>query len=480
MEFKVDTLADAVKAMMPDWELVDALWGGTRAMREHARRYLPQRPLEEDDDYRDRLAAATLFPAFSETVESMTGRVFSEPLQQGEDIPSWITDEVLEDIDLKGNKIDVFAQRWFQLALRKGHALALIDSPRTDKKVRTMADQKAAKLRPYFVLIDPDRVLGWIEDDNGILQQIRIRFWRREKNEFHSEVVEQIRVFEPGRVRIYERPGNNAKEEFVQVDEYGMEIDAIPIVNLSLKETGTLTSEPPLRELAFLNAKHWRMQSGNDTLIETASVPILAISGVSDGEEVVIGAKHALKLPVGAEAKYVEHTGKAIEAGRQALQDLKDEMRQAHAKLLQPRSGQAKTATEAGEDASRENSLLGRMVQALDDALEHALVMCAKWRREEKGGTISAQPNLDYDPSPHESMETVLKMYVQGIIDRQTAFEEAKRRGFVSDEAEWEDVLARIETERETIEDEAEGPAGPTPTRAGTKGTPTRNEGGAE
>ncbi|MGR5262341.1 hypothetical protein ACPV5Q_20865, partial [Vibrio astriarenae] len=63
--------------MAEDWPLIDALMGGTSAMRKAGKLYLPQWPNELDDAYKNRVATATLFPAFSRTVEVLTGKPFA-------------------------------------------------------------------------------------------------------------------------------------------------------------------------------------------------------------------------------------------------------------------------------------------------------------------------------------------------------------------------------------------------------------------
>jgi hypothetical protein len=216
-----------------------------------------------------------------------------------------------------------------------------------------------------------------------------------------------------------------------------------------------MTGRPPLLELAHLNAKHWRMQSDNDMLVETASVPILCTIGVdmpapsqdNNGEEgggITIGAKHGVNLPMGGDMKYVEHTGAAIGAGREALDALKDEMRQAGAKLLVQAEG-VKTATQAGEEAAEENSPLGGMVRQLDDTLVDLADLTAEQRNEPKGGGAKAQPNLDPDAAPIESMTFLLSMRNSRVLSDETLFNEAKRRGMLEDELEWGDEKDRID-----------------------------------
>lgn len=443
MDSQVNIPSPLTAAMQPGWQLVDDLAGGTTAMRAAGTRYLPKRPLEEQSDYDARLASATLLPAFSETVARMTGRIFAEPLVVGENVPGWIMDEVLPDVDRQGRNLHVFAREWFSEALSYGLSHCLVESPRADG-IRTRADQRAAKVRPYAIRIHPRRILGWREHD-GELVQLRVRFQRVEDDgEFGSKTVEQVRVYESGRVRTYEKVERGTERNaWLQVDEVQTGLARIPLITLYTQRTGMLTATPPLLELAHLNAKHWRMQSSNDTLIDTASVPILALSGINEGDDVIIGAKHAIRLPTGATAKYVEHTGAAIGAGRQSLVDLVEDMRRAGAKLLQPADA-SKTATEAREDAAADNSALGGMATQLQDTLIDLLDLIAEYRGEATGGTVEVRPNLDPDPTPANTLTTLIGLRNAGALSDETLFGEAQRRGLVASDVAWADEAERI------------------------------------
>jgi len=437
---KVDEADIAASKAAEDWSLIDALRGGTPGMRAAGEKYLPRRKLEEQGDYQRRLAMTTLFPAFTETVATMTGRVFAEPLVVGESVSAWIRDEVVTDVDLQGRNLHVFAKDWFDEALSYGLSHVLVESPRADG-VRTREDQVKRKVRPYLIQIHPRQILGWKIDAGGQLAQVRIAWSRIEDDgEFGQRQVSQVRVYEPGRVRTFEKQG----EVWVVAEDVATGVNGIPLATLYTKRTGLLQAEPPLRELAYLNAKHWAMQSSNDALVDTASVPILAMFGVNDSDEIVIGAKHAVRLPAGADMKFVEHTGAAIGAGRESLDALKEEMRQAGAKLLAPQAGQAKTASQANEEAARENSTLGAMAMALEDTLALVLDVIAAYRGEASGGTVKLQPNLDAEMAPAESMNTLLGMAREGALSYATVFSESKRRGLVADDVEWDDEQERI------------------------------------
>lgn len=433
-----------------DWNLVDHLRGGTRAMREAGETYLPKRPMEEASDWEARRKFATLFPTFQNTSRANTGRVFANPIMVNDDVPQWIVDDVLSDIDLHGRDFHVWARDWFNEGFDYGVSHVLVESPEVSPDIKTKQQQTDAKIRPYAIRIHPRNVIGWRFKD-GQLVQLRVRFWRQdESSEFDVQHIEQIRVYDLVGVRVFEKVGDVWTQIGVPVVTNWKKI---PLVSFYTNRTGPLQAVPPMRELAYLNAKHFRIQSSLDTLVETASVPILYVAGVNDDTVLVIGAKSAVKLPLGGEIAYCEHSGAAIGAGKASLDGLVEEMRQIGAKLLAPPAGSksggsstpsAKTATQVSEEAARDNSILGAMAIDFQGACKELLDMIASFRGEEKGGTVKVQANLDPDLDPNTTMATVTSMEAASIVSKQTVYERAQDMGVIPDDVTWEDEQQRI------------------------------------
>ena len=443
---KVNETDPRVNAMAEDWALIDALLGGTRAMRAAGERYLPRWSLEDPSDYAGRLKLATLFPALEQTLKEMTGRMFADQIELGDDVPAWISDEVWPDIDRQGVNGHTWARGWFYEGLGYGMAHALVESPPA-AQVRTLADQKAAKARPYVIMLKPDRILGWQTGDDGQLSQVRITWSRTDPGDFGPIVTPQIRVYSVGKVDVYEeRETTQGKKDWVLVDEMTYGLPIIPLVTFYAKRAGILESVPPLRELAYLNAKHWAHQCSTDSLLQTAQVPILATFGLTDESRLLIGSKNAVNLPQGGDMRFIEHSGVAIGSGRESIKDLEGQMKAVGAKLLEPGAG-TKTATQASEEASSGNSPLGAMVEDLQDALNQLLYVIGLYRGEPTGGSVEVKADLDPDGSPIESMGVIGKMVASGGLSKATQFAEAQRRGIVSPELGWEDEQARVQTE---------------------------------
>ena len=443
----------AVDAMRADWAVVAPLMGGTKAMRAAGKALLPQYPGEDDDVYRQRLAQSTLLPAYSETASNMTDRVFAEPLQIGDDVPEDIAGWSL-DIDRAGNNLNSWAVEWFRNGLSHGLCHALVEYPRAEG-VRTRADEIAAGLRPYAVMIKPEQVLGWRSEGGRLTQMRYLETVTEDDGEFGVVAVDQVRVLEPGTWKDYRK---DDKGKWFVHDEGVTSLTEIPWVTFYTGRTGFMTARPPLIELAYLNVKHWQSQSDQDNILHVIRVPILVRIGMeqrydSNGQptaaEFKVGAGTLTDLPKEGDMKFVEHTGKAVEAGRTALQDLLDEMRMAGAKLLQRDKQQTKTATQAEEEAAQELSPLARMAGQFADALAQLLQFMADYRGLPDGGMIELRGNFDQDWAPEVSVPQLLQMANSGKLSDETLFAEMQRRGIISDEYDWQ-------AEREKID--AQGP----------------------
>jgi hypothetical protein len=444
----VSTKTSSVEAMEPDWNLADALLGGTRAMRAAGTTYLPKWPNEEQEAYACRLATAVLFPAYKRTVETLTGKPFSEPLTIGEDVPPKIA-EWLNDIDLRGRNLEAFAADLMEMALGRGICGIMVDYPRKSEDIKTVADERAAGLRPYFIQIRHNQVVGWRDEYVGgmwMLTQLRlIECVDVPDGAYGLKKVEQIRVLTPGAWEIFRQ---NEKKEWVSFDKDKTSLKIIPYVPVYGRRTGFMTGEPPLIEVANLNVAHWQCASDQQTILHVARVPILAVIGV-DGDDkwqLTVGASSAVKLPIDGDMKWVEHTGKAIEAGANELEALEERMRQAGAELLVLRPGKI-TATQTATENAVGMCALHRIAQNLEDALDQALQIMAMWVGEKSGGHVELFKDFGAASLAEASTQILLDSTGAGKLSDETYFAELKRRGIVSPDIDWQDEKERIDAQ---------------------------------
>jgi hypothetical protein len=192
--------------MVEAWDINDALMGGTLEMRRQGTTYLPS-GLTRIPSYKERIATATLLPAYEEAIKQNIGRVFAEPAVLSEDTP-----ETIQELapDMEGNRIDVWAQQFFSIGFQYGLAHALVDFPKVDPEtVKTKADEKAAGSRPYATMLNPRQVIGWkskVVKGKVVLTDLRIKeVIVVDGADYGQTKVEQIRHIMPRKVEIYRR-----------------------------------------------------------------------------------------------------------------------------------------------------------------------------------------------------------------------------------------------------------------------------------
>ena len=447
MTLNVKDPSPEVAAMGVDWAVCEALIGGTRAMREAGETLLPRWPAEEPAAWEARRKTATLFPAYRRTVSVMSGKPFAKALTYGEDVPPRIR-EMCDDIDRQGRNLHAFAADAFFRTLAFGIAGIHVDYPRLTG-VRTLADERAAGARPYFRLIRHNQILGWKTDEvGGALRLVQMRLAEThdiaDGGRWGAKTVRRVRVLEPGRYELWQEPEKDG-EDYVLIDEGTTSpMQAIPFVPLYGFREAFMCGKAPLMDLAHLNVKHWQSQSDQDNILHVARVPILAATGIDDEKwKLTVGAQAAVKLPSGSTLAYVEHSGAAINAGRQSLQDLEQQMIQTGAELLVKKPGD-RSATEAANDADGNKSDLQRIAETFEDALDAALQYMADWIGEPTGGSVSLYKDFGAMSLGQASGQLVIAMQQGGLISKATAIREMQRRGELDAGLEPDEELAML------------------------------------
>jgi len=446
----LDTVAkqtDAMAAMVQAGAKGRALMSGTAGMRKEGTRYLPKFKAEAEDDYQSRLHSSWLFNALRKTIKDMTGRVFDSPIEI-QDAPQQIIN-MAEDIDMQGRDLSVFAAEVFKDAFVPGVSYIMVEAPRRNADT-TRAEAAAQGLRPYLVHLRVEDVLGFQAGLFGnvlALSQLRIMESVTEpdpKDEFSQIEVEQVRVLDrlPDgvQVRLYRE---DSKKHWALVDEYTTEAPEITVIPFYAQRTGFFTGEPVLEDLTDVNIAHWQSQSDQRNILHFARVPILFASGRGDDEPLTISAGTAVtSRDPAATLQWVEHSGKAIDAGRQDLKDLEFQMQTLGLQLLVAR---AQSATGAALDAIKETSTLAMMADSLKDALEQAL----QWMAFYAGlGEVSITVNVNKEfgvtmMTPQEVL-AMQKDVAMGYLTLETYFEERKRRGVLRPDLDTAAELDRL------------------------------------
>lgn len=455
MAIAVNEQSDIIKELAQEWAVLEPLMAGTAAMRAGAQKFLPRWPNEELDSYQSRLATATLFPAYRRTVSVMAGKPFAKAVTlQDNNAPQIF--QWAEDIDQQGVSLHAFCAEMFAEALAFGLCGILVDYPDTTvrdaqgrivgRPQRTVAQAEAMGLRPYWVRYKHNQILGWRASLRGgkmQFDQLRLLESVEEPDgDFGSKWIPQVRVLYPGGWQLWRATEKNGWSLY---QEGTTTLSYVPFVPIYGKREAFMVGRPPLLDLAYLNIKHWQSQSDQDTILHVARVPILAMIGAEDETSLTVGAQSAVKLPIGADLKFVEHSGAAIAAGKESLAALEEQMIQTGAELLVKKPGD-RSATEAANDAEANKSDLQRMVEDFEDSIDLALQYTADYGRVQ-AGNISLFKDFGAGTLSDASAQLILAMQASGLISKKRAITEMKRRGMLDAEVDAEVELALAESE---------------------------------
>lgn len=453
------TTSAAYDYMNPKWRQMNALLGGTAAMRAAGQVYLPQHPHESDSNYRDRLNTTTLLNMTELTLESLVGKPFSDPVKISGNIPELEGENFEDDVDLQSNNLGVFCRSWFREGIAKSFAHIYIDMPRIENTInRTLADDLAEKNRPYWTLISPENVIFMSFAKVGnVMRPVHIRVWETEvvQDGFTERTVNRIRVLEPGWWFLYEQfiDPKTRKVVWNVIDGGETSLDYIPWVTFYAHQDGPMTGKPPLEDLAFLNIRHWQSTSDQTNILTVARFPMLAVSGAHDtpnNDVMVIGPRQLLATRAeNGKFYYVEHTGKAIEAGAHDLEKLEQDMAAYGAEFLRKRPG-GTTATARALDSAEATSPLQDMTIRFIDCVEQALVITADWLGK-KVPEIDVQITTDFGPEEVQDadMRVLAEARRNRDLSREQFTNELKRRGALADEFDNNENVKELQTEPE-------------------------------
>jgi hypothetical protein len=458
--------------------------GGTKAMRAMGNVYLPKEEAEESDAFNSRLARSFLLNAFRRTVQKLAGEVFSKaidiPEKLPEDIRGW-----LKDVDLSENDITEFSKQMFQDGIIDGIVHVLIDLPEIETKLDdngkvvfldvaegetegvwrmlTLETMKAKGWRPYWIQITAKNLIGWRwEKINGekVLSQIRVAEITEEADgKYGVKEVERIRVInkDTWEVWIFKENEKHQKEWILETQGTHNR-GYIPLVSWIIGESmSEMTATPPLSDLADLNLAHWQSASDQRNILHYARMITYfgKLLGIEPGaknqnQKAIMGANVLIHATdESADLKVVEHSGKAIEAGRNDLKDLEVQMSKYGLGLIMGTKSGTQTATEKAIDTAESDSTLKSWAISYQFFMNRCIAMSAKMAGIEDE-LEQVKVNTDFK-SFLRSMEitALCEAFVDGLLPRELVIEELQRRGVIKEDIDFVDIMKMLNAEAE-------------------------------
>jgi len=428
----------AVLDMTKAWEIMKAVTNGTEYLRDNSEAFLPLEPREDYDAYLSRVNRSVFSPYTQRLVRAATGLILRKPITVIGD-PYW-TDVFVKDVDGCGSDLDEYARRLLICALTYGHSNTLVDFP-APTGARSLAEERDQNRRPYWIEVDPANIYGWRLDrevNYGKLIQVRIAEQAVvPEGDFGEKVFDQIRVIEPGNYRIYRKkettkdmytqdesfagnfdsPANEKDYELVESGEFSL--GEIPLVTVYAGKTDTMTSKPPLLDIAYLNLAHFQRQADLIHSLHVASQPLLVMEGWDDQtKDMAISVNYAMATQPGNKVYYVEPAASAFEAQAAEIQELQLQMATLGISTLSQQKFVAESADARRLDRVDTNSMLSMVSLDLEQKVQKAFNLSADYLGLEPP-EVKISRDFDIDRLIGQDITALTSLFDQQVIDRE-------------------------------------------------------------
>lgn len=455
-----------IASMVPYWNKVNAIVEGQDAIKAATTDFLPMFPDETKKDYEYRLSLAKFTNIYRDTLEGLSCKPFEEEitLLGGEKVPAEMT-EFVKDVDGSGNNISVFSALTFFNGINSAIDWILVDYPKVSPTIRTMADQKAANIKPFWSHILAKNVLEVKTKIVGV-----------------KEVIVYFRIFEPAndvggldRVRVFERDGNvvswelfekvekpdKPENQFRSIETGTLSIDVIPVVPFvtGRRDGKSFKFFPVMRDAADLQIVLYQDESALQFIKNIAGYPMLAANGMKpakgeDGKtnvKVAVGPMRVLYgLPDGSgghgEWKFIEPNANSMEFLQKNIDKTKQDLRELGRQPLTALSSQL-TNTTTSIAAGKAKSAVTTWALGLKDALQNALYLTMLWMNisdNEWEPQVNVYTGFDDVLNDGKDLDSLDKARDRGDLSQETFLSELKRRKVLSPEFNFEDEKSRL------------------------------------
>ncbi len=451
-EAQVNTPCLAYNRMAKRWSLIDDLLGGTLAMREAGKKWLPKEPREEESAYQVRLDRAVVFGAYSDTVNTLSGKPYRKPITLTDSLSGQL--EIIRDnVDGNGASLEQFGQALISEGINRGIVHILVDYPATaDKTGKTpnLKQERDNGIKPNFILISAKNLIGWrFEGDR--LVEIRIREVSTEPDgQWGEKEVERIRVYGINDWKLYRQ--TDKKDGWIVENSGTHTFGDVPLISIYLNRTGLMEARPCLEDLAWTNLAHYQSSNDQRNCLRFVRAAVLGMVGLTEDEmakEIVVGPMRVIRS-TNPEAKieWIEHSGAGLESGEKDIQRLEDQMEVQGLQPLVRKSG-GQTATGKAIDADNSESDMQSWVRVLEKGIKKAYEYAAKWIKAELPDDFSVDIYSDFGLSVRaiEDIKTLQSARLSGDLSRETFLKEMKRRAILGEGLDVQEEIDRIESE---------------------------------
>ncbi|AKJ41790.1 DUF4055 domain-containing protein [Pragia fontium] len=454
-DMNIDYRHPAYVEFLPEWVMIGDCVDGERKIKSKREKYLPHpstHPETDDKDgkrYADYLNRAAFINATGRTLFGLIGIAFNKPpkIEVSDDVG-----EIATDSDGEGQPLSQMIRDALSQALQRGRAGILTDY--TSSGVQT----EKTKGRPILRLFTAREIINWRvtkgktslvvlhylepEDDAGSFELTMRKYWlelRLVDSIAHSRTWTDT-----------DGEGITHGELLPLSDASGKHLTELPWSWIGSSNNDHTPDSPPLADIAYVNIKHYQAEADIAEAAHTVGQPMIAVTGLDHQwakdflpNGLLVGSRQGTSLPKGADLKFAQPEDRNLVV---TLAERREkQLAMLGAKIVE-RNSSARTATQAGDEAQTDNSILslcaGNVEQAINRALAFAIMFAG-------GGDASVELNKKYDVASLDSPAiTALMAAVQSGNVRKVDFIRYQQRiGLVPATDKPEDVIEELEVQ---------------------------------
>jgi len=446
------------EAMLPYWQQVADIRGGIRSMKVAGDTYLKKFPEEPKEDYEYRLSLAKLTNVYKDVSDSLAAKPFQEEIglkpENETDIMPEQLDDLEDNVDGAGNNLTKFAAQVFSYGINNAIHWVFVDMPKIGDEIRTIADGKAANIRPYWSHVLAQNMLevkAEFVNAKAILTYARILEPGKPKT-----VREFTRDSETGVITwiVYEQ---NDKGEWPEKDSGILGIDQIPLFPFITgeREGKTWVFIPPLQDACDLQIILYRQESQLEFAKTMTAYPMLSGNGVKPAknaqgmpEKLAIGPNRVLYAPPDGNGNsgnwaYVEPSASSLTFLSADVDKTKQDLRELGKQPLTATTGGLTVITTAVA-AGKAKSAVKAWGLALKDTLENCIECSFKWLKIDTKLAPDVVVYDDYDNVTEGDIEALTAARASRDISGETFTSELKRRAILSAEFDFDNEQERL------------------------------------
>lgn len=424
---------------------------------DEARKYIPRRTHEEQDQYYQRVEKAIYTNYTGRTREGLKGAIFRLPPRI--ELPPDM-EFMYDNADGAGQSISQVAKLAADEIMETGRFGMLADYPMVDENL-TVEQVRRMQLQPHIATYTAESIINWhVHIMNG-RRQLGMLVLKENApvhyDEFTWDYVDRYRVLRLNAERqytqqLYNENGDPITDEIVIRGASGQPFDYIPFHFVGSRDNMPDIDEPILYDIARVNIGHFRNSAdhennlsvhGGGTLVVSTDMSPEAFQSANPGG-ITVGENSGLILSEGGKAELLQ-LGSASAIGAE-MTHKEQMMVQIGAKII-TKTGQ-RTAEEARIQATSENSMLDTMVGNMDEAFTKVLYDCRAFISPTDAEIVFALNDDFWQDSiaPQEIM-AMIQGNDAGVMPKIDIVRRLMDAGWIQSEGTPEDILADITQE---------------------------------